>query len=1148
MAKSNETFRSGFAPKQSLSATITSGLFVTGVLFTLLSVISLFGFIGFQKTLNSLADEKFPTATDEARLSVLLNQLLDQTEQLQHAQSEKERQLTSENIIKQFRRLEGFSTNATPSPKNLPLPLVRLNETLQGANSLLSDLFAKQELLDRLNASLLELNGRIIELLQELRRQPPPTPEIDACRDILLTCLLLINEQVSASHNREDPAPIQSMPHITTFVAKSRLRLAEMDNDLRKILLPIVDQFAATVMGENGLLQTNIAYQNLRQEKDSQFAIIKSLIGAKGDESITKFFDLSEIVIRENAALSGNVNKLIKIISLLFFLSLLFAVISFFYFRRALIHRLIKLNNTVLTMIHGENRVTDVTGNDEISDIAKSINYFSSELRKAKELAEKSAIVKTDFLAQMSHEIRTPMNAILGFSDLAICSSNPTDHLNYLGKINGACRSLLGIINSILDFSKIEAGKFPIEDEPFDLRELLAELSAIISLNSEESGLDFYFSIEPKTVFALIGDALRLKQILTNLIANAYKFTDQGYILLHIESHRENADESNSITLQFSVQDTGPGISAEQRETLFQPFTQADKSITRRFGGTGLGLAITRSLVELMGGTIRVDSPEQGGTIFSFSLPLRTQPGKSDHHFYLHPPALDGKKALVVSEKPHAATELSWTLNNFSLQVVQALSMDEAIAQIKAQDLESPYDFLLIDSGTNSFAILDNLVTLRSINKNKNHPAIILIGPARLSPHYHKQQLHELELFLEQPITPEKLLQAMLDLLHLANPYQRQEKPSAVSFNDLHANTKRSGRILLVEDNEINQEIVVRYLNMIGLGVTVANNGAEALQLLQENSPSTFHLVLMDIQMPVMDGYTATEAIRTLPPPLCDIPIVALTAHAMEQEHQRSRQAGMNDYITKPIDPRRFHEIFDRLLPQASRQQANPGHAAAPSLPKDAIMNDLGIDMEAGLNQVMNDSQLYVKLLRTFVENYRNYPSLIQMELKQFSLPAVKQMVHTLKGVCGSLRMKKLHQLCFSLEDAVKAKQLTEAGRLLGELDKEVKKVCNALDQWLERYGTFVWKNIAEQPDHGPGMSDDSKQQLLVRLVHSLHQNNARALQEIRQLSLLASKDESELLAIVEAHINNLDFAKARLLLEDWQDTPSARAERFHHA
>jgi signal transduction histidine kinase/DNA-binding response OmpR family regulator len=861
------------------------------------------------------------------------------------------------------------------------------------------------------------------------------------------------------------------------------------------------------------------------------------LIDENGEASVADFFDLTSSVGRQTLELSEKADRQIKILSALFAASLLLAILFFFYFRRILIARLIRLNRTVLAMVAGENREIEVSGCDEISAIARSINYFSSELHNAKAVAEKSAIAKSDFLAHMSHEIRTPMNAILGFSGLALKTNSPSDHLDFLGKIHKASYSLLGIINAILDVSKIEAGKLTVENVDFDLRELLEQLATLISLRCEESGVEFYFNIAPGTPYAFKGDVLRLGQVLTNLITNAFKFTENGYIVLHISIDRSEVDSDGGTTLLFSVQDTGTGITAEQEKRLFQPFTQADTSITRKFGGTGLGLTICKSLVEIMNGRIWLERTENPGSSFCFTIPLACQ-SNVDSDFYAGSAILHGKRVLVMSERPHKASELSCQLANFGLEPFQALTVDEVISALKEQSLRKPYEIVIVDCAIYSQEWLGIPARIKTAAPAAIAPALILTGAQRMSTYFSGSRSTGFDAFLAKPITPARLLGAVLTAVGMENRHAPESMNSRTTDQPPPApDHLRGARVLLVEDNEINQEITRRLLDSAGLLTVVAQNGAEAVEMLERNSAASFDLILMDIQMPVMDGYSATTAIRKMAAPAAALPIIALTAHAMQEEREKCFELGMNDYVTKPIDPEVLLRTLGRHIaahpPAGSGQILHPGEAEI--LPEEMAANSLGIDMRAGLARTMGNPILYFNLLAEFIVKYRSFPAIMREELKMLSFDGVRQMVHTLKGVSGSLEMKTLYARCMQLEVSLKRKKVNECSTLLFEIQVETEKICDFLRQYLDRHQNKV-SNIQTIREETCFDSEDLNG-LLASLTDSLRNNSSKAIKEIGRLRSSLEQEDRPVLTKIEEHINDLDFDKARTLLIHWQDS-----------
>ncbi len=1074
-----------FRRSRSIAATVTGGLFLIGALFAAISIISLIGFVGFQEVLSELSNRTFARATNKAQAAILVNQLLQQTGSLHAATAHPERSVAYAGIQQKFATLSKLSTTLSDE-----------------------DRFEQDPKLDNLSKILFELNDLVLQ-------------RIDVRQEVITA--------LSDIRSRGQSVPLTGKT--LTELSGERDTVA-IDTIIEQVITSISE-----IPGEQGILPLIRRYQAIDNECDARNSSAQQLLQEKEQSTQADYLNLTSSVDATTLLLSDRVESLIRILTALFIASLFLSSAFFVYFRQVLIDRLLRLNRTVLAMVAGEKPVIAVEGSDEISEIARSVNYFSDEMHKAKEIAEKSAITKAEFLAHMSHEIRTPMNAILGFSDLALKTNRPEDHLDYLGKINNASYSLLGIINAVLDYSKIEAGKFTIENVPFDLRELLENLSTLISLRCEESGLEFYFHIEPETPYALTGDALRIGQVLTNLITNAFKFTKSGFIALHIGLPSElNTPDGIHVRLSFAVQDTGRGISEREAKNLFQPFNQADTSITRRFGGTGLGLAICKRLVEMMNGEIRLEKSEGAGSTFSFSLPLEYQDDNANHFFSAHG-LVAGKRVIVMSDISQTATELSCQLTNFGLSVFQALSFEEVLSALEHQDPLSPYDIVVIDCSTYGQRFPELLRKIKLLTPETGKPALIMTGMRRLATHFSRKSMPDCDLFLAKPITPARLLHAILTVLELEN---RDVLPS---FNDRQATRQKNSdhlagtRVLLVEDNEINQQVALGFLNSLGLSVVVAWNGAEALDILRRPEAQGFDLILMDLQMPVMDGYTATRAIRQLPPPVGTLPIIAVTAHAMQEDREKCLKAGISDYITKPINPDALVAALSKNMvhPAPSTTADQPPTTAA--LPEEFLGSHAGIDLQAGLARVVGDRRLYMELLQTFLSNYGNYPNSMREELKKRSFETLRRMAHTLKGVSGNLGMTRLFSHCGQLDLSIKRKKLQECNSLLLEIDRENEKVCTFLRQYLDNFKDSYW-NI-ESPGQQQVTDTDNHHALLADLSDSLKNNSSKALKQIHRLRADLDQEDHIVFSRIEKHINDLDFAKAHLLLRQWQSSLS---------
>jgi len=660
---------------------------------------------------------------------------------------------------------------------------------------------------------------------------------------------------------------------------------------------------------------------------------------------------------------------------------------------------------------------------------------LEEKLRQAQEAAEAASKAKGDFLANMSHEIRTPMNAILGMAHLALKTELSAKQSDYLNKIQTAGTSLLGIINDILDFSKIEAGKLEMEAVPFNLEEVMDNLASLITVKAnEKEGVEVLFCTEPDTPRALVGDPLRLGQVLINLANNAVKFTERGEIVVSAELLNRG---KTTVEVKFAVKDTGIGLTEEQKAKLFSSFSQADTSTTRKFGGTGLGLAISKRLVEMMGGRIWVESVPGAGSTFCFTAVFGI--GREETIFpHTPPPDLRGLKTLVVDDNSTSREILQGMLESFSFEVSLAASGEEGLAEFEKSVSSRGYDLVVMDWKMSGIDGIETARRIKNLPGMGRMPRIILVTAYGREEIMRQAEKMGLDGFLIKPVSPSVMFDTIMQAFGKDAPRELRSQVEK-ELEEATSKSLSGASVLLVEDNEINQQVAMEILAEAGLKVTVANNGQEAVDAIQAH---TYDAVLMDVQMPVMDGYTATRKIReleakrpptsSLQPPTGRLPIIAMTAHAMSGDHEKSIAAGMNDHITKPIDPTQlFATLVKWIRPgtQAERKRAEaslsppgvPGPVAVPP-PSDQTLPAVlpEFDLAEGLQRLMGNRALYRKLLLNFATQYANAAADIRSALDAADFDHAHGLVHAIKGVAGNLAAKDLQAQSVPLEKLVK--------------------------------------------------------------------------------------------------------------------------------
>ncbi|MBI9104931.1 MAG: PAS domain S-box protein [Spirochaetales bacterium] len=741
----------------------------------------------------------------------------------------------------------------------------------------------------------------------------------------------------------------------------------------------------------------------------------------------------------------------------------------------------------------------DITHTKKIEEELKDT---VGQLEEQTAIANSANTAKSQFLANMSHEIRTPMNAVLGMLHLLQRTELSPRQLDYAQKIQTASQTLLALLNDILDFSKIEAGKLELEINPFSLNDLLRDLSVILSSAVQDKDVEILFSIAPNIPHALRADGLRLQQVLLNLTSNAIKFTEQGEVIISVQTLAITEERAE---LEFSVRDTGIGIAPNMQGQIFSGFIQAEASTTRRFGGTGLGLSISSQLVGLMGGELAVDSEPGRGSNFHFTISLELDPDLPEIGRRKTKRGISDVHALIVDDNAIVREVLSSMMSSFGWQAETASSGPEAIALVEAKTGgHSPFDVIFMDWKMPDMDGLEAAGKIKELLHGDKAPVVIMVTPHGrefLTENY-SEESSPLDGFLVKPVTPSMLFDAVDDVI--SGRSAMDNRAEKISQNQQHL---PGLRLLLAEDNLINQQVAEEILTKEGATVVVAASGRQAIEVLLREEP--FDAVLMDIQMPDMDGYETTLHIRNVLK-LKELPIIAMTANALPSDRALCLEAGMNDHIGKPFDVDKLIMVLRKNCGMASVSEVETQNAGT-----GINFERPGFDCDAALKRLNNNRSLYARMARTFEKDQGVVIERLRHELSPDDL-------HTIKGVAATLGATELSQAAAEGETELKSKSPPEGNELFHKVERLFIDAC------------LVFKDLAERLEPLPAETEAvaamDREEIITTLLdleNLLKTGNMRAMQQYQDTkAALESALHDRIISLDEA-MQRLDFASA---------------------